>query len=648
MYMSIHLSMYPIRFTHVKIRPNYRPSLLACLFNLTFNINYAQAQKESVSMFRDGPQLDGVTHEHPIYKLNRIKFQCHLGGPIRSMPAIANGLLYLGCGDSYFYAIDSKTGQVRWRFKTAGEVYSSPATFGVAVYFTSRGGNLYALNSHNGKKLWSLQTGKDIGNENYWDNYVSSPVIAKGNLYFGSGNGYLYAINLSSGKLLWKYNAGARIRTTPAISGDHVIFGANSGVLFDINRTNGHKQWQFDTDGASIPFEKLDNDHRSIFCSASVHDGIAVMGGRDGIVYGINVTTGKEIWRNDHKDAGGRHPWILSTAINNGTVFVGSGSDYLLQALDLKTGKEKWRFKAASSIFSSITIASNMIYFNDVSPLGYFYCLNAITGAKMWQFPVGSRSFSTPVISNGVAYCSGENGLLYAIQGVTVPSTAPAESRNVVYWEKRKDESNDSYFLNWVEDYTMNYFVDVAGYELVDKQQLEEVMNEQLNKKSRSVIVFATNKFPQNITEEKSSKPLIRKYLDSGGKVVLLGINPIGYKTDTAGNIKGFDQDIVGKLFDIKYVGKKFTRGIYNFHVTEEGGSCGLHGLWTVTSNETVIKPDNSVLPLVKDEFGATMEWLKNYGGPKGTGLLQLYMPAYEARPDLSSIISSIEYGINW
>lgn len=139
--------------------------------------------------------------------------------------------------------------------------------------------------------------------------------------------------------MIWKYNERARIRTTPATFENHLVFGANDGILTDINVQTGKLQWKFATDGASNTFESKNNDRKSIYCPASIADGTIVTGGRDGIIYAVDLNSGKEKWRNDHKG-----PWILSTAIKDGVAFVGCGSDYILQALDLKTGIEKWHF----------------------------------------------------------------------------------------------------------------------------------------------------------------------------------------------------------------------------------------------------------------------------------------------------------------
>ena len=602
----------------------------------------AQAHSSGSVMFRNNPQLTGISDEPPVYKLKGINFRFKSGGPVRSTPAVTANMIYFGSGDNYFYALNASSGKEIWKFKTGAAVYSSPSIFNNVVYFTSRDRYLYALHAITGKVLWKFEMGKDLGMENYWDNYISSPIINGTTLYVGSGDGNLYAINVNSGKQIWKYNSGARIRTTPAVFESHVVFGNNAGIMMDVNSNSGALQWKFSTDGASNTFESKHNDRTSIYCSASISNGIIVTGGRDGIIYAIDLKTGKEKWRYDHKG-----PWILSTAIKDGVVFVGCGSDLLLQALDLNTGVEKWRLKCASAIFSSITVAGDMIYFNDVNFSGNLYAVNIYTGLDKWVFPIGCRSFSTPVIANGKIYCGAEDGMLYALDGSVITDTSSVPFKKIVYWQGPNNKNDYRDFQNGVDQYLRDYFVG-CGYTLVNAGQLQNVMSEQINKPSPCVIVFADNRFPQAISDSKTGKPLVLQFLEAHGKIAIFNLNPISYTRDSTGNVVAFDDSIPEIVFGLKYAQKKFIRGIYECHPTMKGSMQGLFSAFTTVSNATVIEPGNGIAALATDEFGSMTEWIKNYGGPDGTGLLQLNLPTNEVNYNIGEMRAVIEYGVGW
>lgn len=608
-------------------------ALIAMLHGVSFGQN--------VAMFKYNAALTGESNEKPVYKLDGIKYKFHTGGAVRSTPAVANGLVYFGSGDGYFYAIDSKSGAEKWKFKTGAAVHSSPAVTAVAAYFTSRDNNLYAVSAFTGKLLWKYNLGKDLGDENYWDNYGSSPIIDKGALYIGGGSGYLFAFNINAQKLLWKYNAGARIKTAVAVSGNHVVFGANSGYVISVDKATGKLQWQFASDGVKYSFESGNNDRKSIFCNPAIADGVVITGGRDGVVYAIDLETGKEKWRNDHKG-----PWILGAAIKNKTAYIACGSDYLVQALDLNTGAEKWKFKAPSAIFSSISIVGDMLYFTDVDVSGNLHAVDAATGVEKWCFPIGNKSFCTPVVKDGIVYCGSENGMLYALKGNMTANSTSAEVKKAVYMQE-KNKNDYDYFSPGVDEYLKDYFVRL-GYKLLDATTVEQFMQEQLTQKVSSVIVFADNKFPDNILKASSGTQLIRQYLDAAGKVVIFSTNPSSHARDSTGAVIGFDDDIPSKIFNITYAPKQNVRGLYINTATKTGNSYGLSGFWTGSSGASVIVPDKSTEILATDEFGSATEWLKNYGGPKGSGLLQLSLLPNEVPANLSQIRAVIEYGITW
>jgi outer membrane protein assembly factor BamB len=70
--------------------------------------------------------------------------------------------VYAGCRDGFVYALDRKTGKLRWRAGIGSAVMSAPAVaesggFPVAVYAVSREGRVFCLNPQTGAELWSWQ-----------------------------------------------------------------------------------------------------------------------------------------------------------------------------------------------------------------------------------------------------------------------------------------------------------------------------------------------------------------------------------------------------------------------------------------------------------------------------------------------------------
>ena len=148
------------------------------------------------------------------------------GGWIIATPIAYKGLLYFGTSDGHvFYAVDKKTGEIKWKAKVPMRVYGSAIAYRDRIYFGCFDGKLLGLNYETGKIEWEFQTelskknyGK-IYDENghfkegfqlYGEDYIkteanihelgsilSTPVIQDGVVYFGSSDGFFYAVSIN-------------------------------------------------------------------------------------------------------------------------------------------------------------------------------------------------------------------------------------------------------------------------------------------------------------------------------------------------------------------------------------------------------------------------------------------------------------------
>ena len=567
-----------------------------------------------------------------------IQFSFSTEGPIRSTPAIKGNMLYLGSGDGKMYAIDKLTGKEFWHFITDGPVFSSPEIVQTMVLFTSRDHFLYALESQTGKLIWKYKFGNDLTTQNFWDFYLSSPKSDGRNVYIGSGDGYFYCLDVRTGKVNWKYFANARIRTTPSLSSDKIVFGTMEGYVIALNK-KGKEDWKFATDGVKNKFADFGLDGSSVFCNPAIKDGIVSFGGRDFKLYALDLATGKELWRFKHPNS-----WVLSTSIYDSKVYAGSGSAGFVHASELKTGKQLWQFKTKSAVYSYYAFADGLVYFGDLT--GNIYGLDAQTGETKWLFPMGSNSFSTPIVENGLVYCSSDNGILYAVHGTTNADNSFANAKKIVYWEGNLSDSAYHYFNAnvdlWIRDYLKR-----QDYELMNAEKLNTYMTSKQNDASGSVIVFADDKVPQSIIEGEPQSTIIRKYLDAGGKIVFLGINPLFIKTDPkSGVIRDLNTDRASAILGINFTQMNDTYGHHIAKYTKEGNRLGLkgfiNGFWPV-------EPDMVSSVLAYDEYGKAEVWIKQYGGKDGSGLLQFIInPPNIIGSDFFGMRAAIEYGITW
>ncbi|HVT96316.1 MAG TPA: PQQ-binding-like beta-propeller repeat protein, partial [Acidobacteriaceae bacterium] len=412
------------------------------------------------TMFKGGPALTGVSTGSVPRAFEGIRFIVRTGGPIRSTPLLYRSGVYFGSSDGFLYAVDAHDGHPLWTLHASGPVASSPAARGDLIYFVARPNTLYAVTADRGEIRWQQDLGADKGPSNYWDFFESSPTLVDDRLFVGSGDGRLYCIDAASGRRIWSFDAGARIRSTPAVVDNTVVVGAMNGRIYAVDAATGKEKWSYATRGASHKFADKNNDTTSIVASPTIAGGLVAIGGRDGYLYAVDLQTGKLRWDITHDGSS----WILSTASQQGSLFIGSGSAFLLQAVDLSTGKESWRFKTHSAVFSSPVIAGNVIVFSDLS--GLVYAVDTMSGKELWSFNLPDRALSSPVVGDHTVYVASDDGKLLALDTGTTAHDAAV--RRLVYWQGPLSAESFSWFPKGIDEAIRDAFVR-SGFERIDR-----------------------------------------------------------------------------------------------------------------------------------------------------------------------------------
>lgn len=105
----------------------------------------------------------------------------------RSKPVIGGGALYVGSHDGTVYALDQRSGCIRWTFKASTEVrtgivmdgwQAGDAAASPGLYFGDLSGNVYAIDARTGALRW-----RDRPDEHPSLTITASPVLFEGRLY---------------------------------------------------------------------------------------------------------------------------------------------------------------------------------------------------------------------------------------------------------------------------------------------------------------------------------------------------------------------------------------------------------------------------------------------------------------------------------
>ena len=153
-----------------------------------------------------------------------LRWKSYTGGPVRYPPTVWEGRLLVGSGDGWVYAFEATTGRLLWKFNAAPEhrkipVYGSlmstwPVSSGVIIedgiaYFAAGivnydGTYVYALDAATGKIKWQNNTSGHLDSESYTGVSVQGHMlINNGKLYLASGTSVSPAIfDLEDGRCL--------------------------------------------------------------------------------------------------------------------------------------------------------------------------------------------------------------------------------------------------------------------------------------------------------------------------------------------------------------------------------------------------------------------------------------------------------------
>lgn len=293
------------------------------------------ADPEAVSWVDSSPAVVGdvvyvMSRDGALHALStsgQLKWRLKTGGLDMSSPTVVDGTVFIGSGypNRDFWAVDAVSGVVKWRTnsglpdpaaKRQGQyVYSSQAFADNTVYGAANDGGYYALDPKTGKLKWRYETQGGV--------YLHSPTVA-GDFLIGAPGDYdtaVYAINRATGDVAWKYNSGLQHSyvSSPAYDGTNVYIGIGepNQQIVALDGKTGTEKWKFVTGYAT---------QNSYTSSPAVTNNVIFVGTaqadrkdpESGRLIALDKTNGKLLW-----EGALPKPVLSSPAVADGYVVVG-------------------------------------------------------------------------------------------------------------------------------------------------------------------------------------------------------------------------------------------------------------------------------------------------------------------------------------
>ncbi len=322
-------------------------------------------------------------------------------------------------------------GKLLWQVKLGQQIPgrhsrgsgSNPSivTDGKRLFAYFKSGTVAALD-FSGKILWKTNLRESFGDISmFWD-LGTSPVLADGKVIVAvmhEESSYLIAFEQETGKVAWKvsrnYDCGresAQSYTTPLLytDGDRnslVVWGADHLTAHDV--TTGEAIWQC---GGFNPTQK--SMWRTI-ASASISDGVAIVPyGRGKYLAGVKIGGSGDITKTAYLwEKKGIGTDVATPIASDGKVYL-IGSRGIVFCLELQTGREIWQAKLPSKggmFYSSPVLTGNKLYICREEGQVYVCEINPNGMQILNETEFDDHFVATPVMVRDKILLRGENNL---------------------------------------------------------------------------------------------------------------------------------------------------------------------------------------------------------------------------------------------
>ncbi len=314
-------------------------------------------------------------------------------------PVIADGVAYVGDLVDSLYAIDVRNGLPRWKLKNEEGFAASPLLVGERLFIGDLGGTMQCVDARVGKLIWRYDTGAPIsGSANAFDGFVVC----------GNENGTIFAFEPKTGELAWKTTVATQLRSgAPAIDGSRIVIAGCDHQMHVLEVDSGRKLLSADIASPTI-------------ATPAVRNGFAFVGTEDGVLFCIELATGKVRWRFEHKSItkGIRG----SVAVTDDLVVVASRGKTLL-AIDVERGDLLWQFNAKSSFDSSPVIVDRHVVLGSTD--GRLYVIDVATGETRLVYETGSSVTGSVAVADGRFVLTTDDGKIICLGDPNGPSGEP-------------------------------------------------------------------------------------------------------------------------------------------------------------------------------------------------------------------------------
>ena len=325
----------------------------------------------------------------------------NIGGAVQSRLVRHGQLLLVPSMGGALVALDPETGEEKWRVKTENDepVYATPHVDGDTAYFGSADHHVYAVDLKSGEVKWKTRTGGAV---------LGGPSTAQGVVCIGSVDTFIYGLDQISGEILWRVKSENMYQAKAATDGELFFLGCWDNTFHAIDARSGTQRWVL------RPGKRQRNWTFSAFSPAitspAVGNGKVFVSTNDGILHAFDIPLANQVWQIDWERMG-----YSSPLFHEGRVYAGLDDKGRVFCVDADSGEFVWQADTGSVIYdSSFAYGGGNVFIGCVD--GTFSAIDAQSGKMQWQYrlPPG-HVLASPAADDEMVYISSMSGKVTAL-----------------------------------------------------------------------------------------------------------------------------------------------------------------------------------------------------------------------------------------
>ena len=293
------------------------------------------------------------------------------GRGITGAPAVGERVTAVASVDRWVYALDTRSGELFWRFRGTDAFGVGPVMGGGAVYVATETGDgvVTAIDLFSGKRRWQSRIGR-----------TAAPMVLRDSiLYVATQGGLLVALNTADGSTRWTRAAGAS-RAGPLVTRTFIALPGISDSLFVFEAVTGRPLAR-----ARIPGAVLSP-------LAMVSDSVVAGATPTGLIFTLGLPTASVRWQVDT-----REPIPGGPAVHGDTVFAITNACAFWQLPVGSTATKPLRLRCRTRTGPTILRDGVLVATLD-GELQY----HARSGAvRPWSLAIGGELLHPPVVQQG-------------------------------------------------------------------------------------------------------------------------------------------------------------------------------------------------------------------------------------------------------